>query len=135
VLNSVARTIEVTLQYAGLDAVQFAHFHFGQKNVNGNVIAFICGGGGKQPCPQKEGTITTTIGPSDVQAIPTQGVAAGNWDALLQAIENGAIYVNVHTGRFMMGEIRGQLGRGSGPPEGRGRDKDKGDNPGKGNSR
>jgi hypothetical protein len=58
-------------------------------------------------------------------------VTAGNWDALVQALENGAIYVNVHTARFVMGEIRGQLGRGFGPPAGRGRDKD--ENPGRGN--
>jgi hypothetical protein len=130
-LNTAARTLEVTLQYAGLDAVQFAHLHFGQQNVNGNVIVFLCGGGGKPSCPQKEGALTVTIVPSDVQAIPVQGVTAGNWDALVQALENGAIYVNVHTARFVMGEIRGQLGHGFGPPAGRGRDKD--ENPGRGN--
>ena len=148
-LNSAARTLEVTLQYAGLDVVQFAHLHFGQKNVNGNVIVFLCGGGGKPSCPQKEGTITTTILPADVQGVPVQGVTAGNWDALVQALQSGAIYANVNTAKFMMGEIRGQLGRGSGPPAGRGKDKednpggkdkdesqgdkDKDDNPGRGN--
>jgi len=41
-----------------------------------------------------------------------QGFLAGQdgFDALLEALQNDAIYGNVHTDRFPSGEIRGQFG-------------------------
>jgi hypothetical protein len=38
-----------------------------------------------------------------------QGVTAGDFDALLRAIETGEAYANVHTANFPAGEIRGQI--------------------------
>ena len=112
--DETANTVQVTLTWSGLVGVaQSAQLHFGQKGVNGNIIAFLCGGG-KPACPINEGTLSATITPSDVKVIPGQGIAAGDFEALLLAIRQGAVYVNVYTDKFTAGEIRGQLGRGMG---------------------
>lgn len=89
----------------------FAHIHFAQKHVNGDVVAFLCGGGGKPPCPNPGGTVEGNIVATDVLAT-SQGIAAGEIAELIRAMRNGATYVNVHTTRFPAGEIRGQIGKG-----------------------
>ena len=63
-------------------------------------------------CPSPSGTVNGTITPAKVLALTAQGFPAGEdgFDALLDALRNGAIYGNVHTDRFGSGEIRGHLG-------------------------
>jgi CHRD domain len=105
-------TIEYELSFGGLSApVLFAHIHLGQKDANGGVSAFLCGGGGKPACPQ-EGTVEGTIVPADVVGPATQGIAPGEFDELVEAIEEGVTYANVHSmapAGFPGGEIRGQI--------------------------
>jgi hypothetical protein len=89
-----------------LGAVQVAHIHFGKARTNGGVIAFLCGGGGKPACgPSVSGTISA----GDIQAIPAQGVGAGDFNAFTQALQTNSAYVNVHTSIFAEGEVRGQI--------------------------
>jgi hypothetical protein len=87
-----------------------AHIHFAQRHVNGDVVAFLCGGGGKPPCPNPGGTVEGDIRATDVLAT-SQGIAAGEIAELIRAMRHGATYVNVHTTRFPGGEIRGQIGK------------------------
>lgn len=48
--------ITYTLTYSGLRANGTAsHIHFGQRNVNGDVVAFLCGGGGKHALSRPRG--------------------------------------------------------------------------------
>ncbi len=87
----------------------FAHIHFGQRDVNGGVAAFLCGGGSKPaPCPPN-GTVTGTITPADVVGPAGQGIAPGEWDELVAAIRAGVTYANVHSNTQPGGEIRGQI--------------------------
>ena len=91
-----------------LETPLFAHIHFARPDVNGGVIAFLCGGGGKPACPANgvvEGTITAAnvIGPTD------RGITAGEFDELIRAMRNGATYVNAHTPTYQPGEIRGNI--------------------------
>jgi hypothetical protein len=115
--------IEFELSYDGLKGTAFAaHIHLGQRGVNGAVVAFLCGGGGKPACPAKSGTVTGTIDASNIMAVPVQGVVAGDFDGFVRAIRAGVTYANVHTtgpsgANFPGGEIRGQLPR-------KGKDKD-----------
>jgi CHRD domain len=102
--------IDYTLSYDGLEGgnVLFAHIHIGQRLANGDVAAFLCGGGTKpDPCPAS-GTVTGTITPADVVPVPRQGVLT--FDDLVEAIRAGITYANVHTVRSPQGEIRGQIG-------------------------
>ena len=108
------KTISFTLTYSGLNtAPLFAHVHVGQPNVNGGVSFFLCGGGGKPACPNDTGggPITGTVTAADVLGLATQGMPAGDLDAILQEIREGFAYANVHTQTSPGGEIRGQVGQ------------------------
>jgi len=100
-------SMDYELSYAGLEGVASAsHIHLGQRGVNGAVIAFLCGGGGKPPCPTS-GTVTGTINSTNI--IAAQGIAAGEFAEALQAMRSGVTYANVHTTSWPGGEIRGQI--------------------------
>ena len=102
--------IEYTLTYQNLTTpTLFAHIHFGQPGVNGDIIAFLCGGGTKGACPDREGTVQGVIRAEDILEIPSQGLSAGDLEGALRIIRSGTAYVNVHTEAFPAGEIRGQI--------------------------
>lgn len=92
-----------------MSTANVAHIHFSQKHVNGDVVAFLCGGGGKPAC-NPAGTVEGDIIMTDVLAT-SQGIAAGEIAELIRAMRAGATYVNVHSTRFPGGEIRGQIGK------------------------
>jgi hypothetical protein len=109
--------IEYTLQYEDLEGAttSAAHIHFGQRHTLGNVVAFLCGGGGKPACDPDTDTITGTIAAADVTGLAAvQGIAAQELPELIRAMRNGATYVNVHTNTWPSGEIRGQIKGGGG---------------------
>ena len=102
-------SIQYSLTYSGTEGtVTMAHIHFGTPGVNGGIIAWLCGGGGKPACPAT-GTVSGTIVAADVVALPSQGIAAGDFPALLDAVVNKAAYANVHSTTYPSGEIRGKL--------------------------
>jgi hypothetical protein len=102
-------TIQYELTYSGTEGTpSAAHIHFGTPGVNGGIVAFLCGGGGKPACPPS-GTVSGTIVAADVLALPTQGIEAGDLDALIAAIVNKAAYANVHSNIYPSGEMRGKL--------------------------
>jgi hypothetical protein len=112
------RTITYELSYEGLQApVLMSHIHFAQRNVNGAIVVWLCGTAvtpanrgpeGTQTCPQS-GTITGTITPANIQTVPSQGIATGEFDELEAAIRAGLAYVNVHSVQSPGGEVRGQI--------------------------
>ena len=110
-LNSDRTALAFELSYENLEGTDtlFAHIHLGQKDVNGGVIAFLCGGGGKPECPDVSAEITGTIVAADVIGPAGQGIAAGEFEDLLESLSEGVVYANVHTNKHPGGEIRGQL--------------------------
>lgn len=113
--------ITYELTYSALAGdVQQAHVHFAQTAVNGAIAVFLCtnlgnGPGGTQACPPGPATITGTILPADVgSGADAQGLAAGEFAELVDAIRAKAAYVNVHSTVHPAGEIRGQLPRNPG---------------------
>jgi hypothetical protein len=101
--------IRYRLEYSALEGVaQAAHIHFGQRAVNGGIIAFLCGGGDKPACPPS-GEVTGIIDREDVIGPAGQGIAAGEIEEAIAAMEAGVTYVNVHTDKHPGGEIRGQV--------------------------
>ncbi len=115
--------IEFTLSYAGIETpVRFAHIHFARRHVNGGVVVWLCDNLGASPiavppCPEGAGSVSGTIDAASVTGAASQGIGAGDLDGLLEAIDAGAAYVNVHSIAFPGGELRGQI-------RGRGRDHD-----------
>ena len=103
-------SISYTLTYSGLSSpATVAHIHFAQPGVNGGVIAFLCGGGGKPACPAAGGTVTGVITAADIIGPTDQGIAKGDFAGAVRAIESGNTYVNVHSTTYPAGEIRGQI--------------------------
>jgi hypothetical protein len=114
-LRASSQEIRYELSYADLSgAVQQAHIHLGQRDVNGGISAFLCsnlgnGPAGTQPCPPAPAKISGTIRPADVVGPVDQGIEPGQFDELVRAIRAGVTYANVHSEPFPGGEIRGQL--------------------------
>ncbi len=109
-------SIDFELDYDGFApgaTVTAAHIHVGQVGVNGNVIVFLCGGGGRPPCTSPSGTFTGTITADNTASVPAQGIEgtpAERLARLLTMIRAGEAYVNVHrTPDHAGGEIRGQI--------------------------
>lgn len=98
----------------GTKFVNQAHLHFGQKHTTGGIAVWLCQADNRAPttdipeCPSPSGTVTGTIIPAHVIALPLQGFPS-DFDALVDALLNSAIYANVHTDRFGPGEIRGHV--------------------------
>ncbi|WP_165439898.1 CHRD domain-containing protein [Micromonospora kangleipakensis] len=113
------KEIEFRLSYEDLEGdVQQAHIHFGGRHQSGGIAVFLCsnlkdakGGAphGVQPCPKSPATIEGTIKPGDVIGPADQGIQPGEFDELVDAIEAGVTYANVHTSKYPAGEIRGQI--------------------------
>jgi CHRD domain len=113
---------EYELSYSGLEAnATQAHIHFGQEDVSGGIAVWLCSnlpspptppGLSLPPCPLTGGTVTGTFNAASVVGPAGQGIDAGQIDELLVAIESGLTYCNVHSSKYLPGEVRGQIGRG-----------------------
>jgi CHRD domain len=123
-LNKNAGTVTFTLTYSNVGTtppntgtVSQAHIHFGKSRDSGGILVFFCtnltfAGTGPIPqhCPANSGTVSGTWTQANVQAIAGQNVAAGNFNALVDALESNTAYANVHTlPHYPAGEIRGQV--------------------------
>jgi hypothetical protein len=112
-VSSDQTSLDVTLKFGKLLGVaQSASLYLGSPATTGGAVAALCGGSAPACPTAAEGTVTITLTASDVLAVKAQGLAAGDLASVIQALANGAIYVNVVTDKFTNGEIRGQLGRG-----------------------
>ena len=123
-VDAGSRVISWRLSYADLEGdVQQSHIHFGQRGVAGGISVFLCTNLGNGPagtplCPgPRSGMLTGTITPNDVspnipatQGAIAQGIGPGEFDELVRALRNEALYVNVHSTRWPTGEVRAQLG-------------------------
>jgi len=128
------QSLDVTLTFTKLGGVaSAARLYLGMPATVGGAVANVCGNT-KPACPTTpDGTVTVSLGLSDVLAVPAQGLAAADMAALVNAIQNGAVYVNVITSTRANGEIRGQLSRGRGKANGNGNGN--GNGKGKGNGK
>lgn len=109
-------SVHYVLLVARVEDVTQAHIHLGSPEENGPVVAFLFGrededGNPVEPLDQgvtengvlAEGTITAAnlVGPLEGATIAD----------LVDELESGNTYVNVHTEDVPSGEVRGQLGR------------------------
>src|SRR6266850_2471293 len=123
-LSEDGTTLSWTFTWSGLSGPPlFAHIHFGLKGGNYPVMTFFCGGPKNNPaipqkpdCPQTtSGSITGTTTAADIFALNTpgattdQGLDEHDFAGFLRALRAGSAYANMHTVRFPVGEIRGQI--------------------------
>jgi hypothetical protein len=116
-LNRADQTLSFVLKYAGLaSGVTQAHIHFGKIHMAGGVMVFFCSNtgtpAGTQACPTNSGTVTGTLSAANVVGPAMQGVTAGDFQAIVDALESDTTYANIHTTAFPAGEIRGEIRRG-----------------------
>src|SRR2546422_544247 len=112
-IDDDASTITFDETYSGLSApAQVSHVHFGNRFDAGGVSFFLCGGGGKPPCPPgttTPATVTGTVTAADVIGPAGQGIAPGEFGKIVAAMRAGEAVANIHTSNFPAGEIRGQI--------------------------
>lgn len=92
-------------------AVTEAHFHCAPEGQNGPIVAFLFGPA--DPPINVDGLLAEGV-LTDDDIIPTDGslpcgVIINDIASLVSAMEEGLIYVNVHTAAHPGGEVRGQL--------------------------
>lgn len=109
-------SIEYELSFNNLEApVTQAHIHFGQFDVAGGISVWLCqtesqrDPAGLAPTCAQSGTVTGIIRAANVVGPAGQGIATGEFAELLRAIRAGVTYANVHSTKFPLGEIRGQI--------------------------
>jgi hypothetical protein len=102
--------IRYRLTVANINDVTQAHIHCGEEGVNGPVVAFLYGFG---PTVTPHGVLSSgVITEADVIPRPDSAECPGgvaNLDDLVEKLQDGGAYVNVHTVAFPGGEIRGQV--------------------------
>jgi hypothetical protein len=123
-LSSDGSTLSYTVTYKNLNApVIFSHIHFGLTKEVGGVMVFLCGpaAGAKggppatfpnpPACPDTtSGTVSGTVMAANVVGPDSQGITpAADFAKVIQAMREGAAYVNVHSTRSPSGEIRGPV--------------------------
>ena len=114
-LDEKLQSLTYTLTYSNLtSAVLQAHIHFAKVHVPGGIFLFLCtnlgnGPAGTPACPNPSGTVTGTLTPASVLAVPGQNITAGDFSVVPAALKSDTAYGNVHTGNFKAGEIRGQI--------------------------
>lgn len=118
-IDEDAQKLTYELSYSRLEGqVAAAHIHFGGIAQSGGISVFLCSNGnpplpvGTQACPAAPATITGTLTAAQVVGPASQGILAGEMAELIDAIEADTTYVNVHSSKYPLGEIRSQLGDG-----------------------
>jgi CHRD domain len=112
--------IDYQLSYDGLSGtVTQAHIHFGKRFEQGGIVVFLCSNITPPPpdlppdtpaCPVPSGTVQGAFDANDVIGRASgQGINAGEFAKVVEAIRDGLTYANVHTSLCPGGEIRGQI--------------------------
>lgn len=118
-LNGPETALDYTLVYFAMQGtVTQAHIHIGQPGFNGGIVLFLCtnlappaGVPVPPPCPAGGGPtpifVTGTLTGANVITQTGQGIAAGEFSEVIDAMKAIVSYTNVHSDLFPGGEIRG----------------------------
>jgi len=118
-LNDARTILNYSMVYFNLQGtVTQSHIHIGQPGVNGGIVLFLCtnlappaGVPVPPPCPNIAGQnfVVGTLSAANVITQTAQGIAAGEFSEVIDAMQALASYANVHSDQFPGGEIRGQI--------------------------
>jgi hypothetical protein len=123
-IDPLNQTISYELSYEGLEAAPTqAHIHIGQRRVNGGISLFLCGNPPNVPpapipappaCPAAPATITGTLTAANIVGPVGQGIelttdTTNAFAEIVDMVLDGFTYANVHSGKFLGGEVRGQV--------------------------
>lgn len=98
------KELKYKLTVEDIENITAAHIHIGKKGKNGPPVAGLFGG------PKKEGKFSGTLGEGTITDKDLVGPMGGKTvKDLIKALRSGKLYVNVHTGKYPDGELRGQI--------------------------
>jgi hypothetical protein len=109
------QSLEYELRYDDLVSnVLQAHIHFGRPAINAGIMVFLCSNiGSPVPTPAcpgpNSGVVSGTLDADDVIGPSGQGIDAGEFADVVDALRNGSAYGNVHTSLYPGGEVRGNF--------------------------
>lgn len=107
-VNEDGTAIGYKLIVANIENVTQAHIHLAPAGSNGGIVAWLYPAA--PPSQLIPGRTQGTLGEGEITASSLVGALSGQpLSALLNAMQNGGTYVNVHTSQFPPGEIRGQI--------------------------
>ncbi|HUG31726.1 MAG TPA: CHRD domain-containing protein [Acidimicrobiia bacterium] len=108
-LSADGETLHYKLIVANIEDVLMAHIHLAPAGENGDVVVWLYPDG---PPPQLiEGRFQGVLAKGEITADDLVGDLEGqDLGALIDLINAGGAYVNVHTSTNMGGEVRGQIG-------------------------
>ena len=107
-LSDDGLSMSYKLNVANIENVTQAHIHMAPAGTNGGIVAWLY----PSAPPQQliPGRSSGTLGEGTITAANLVGPLAGQpLSALVNAINAGNAYVNVHTSQFPPGEVRGQV--------------------------
>jgi hypothetical protein len=91
-----------------IEDVLMAHLHLAEAGMNGPIVVWLYPHDGPPPA-LIEGTFEGRLAKDVITVDDLVGPLTGNWDGFLEALDNGDLYVNVHTTAHPGGEIRDQV--------------------------
>ena len=101
------------LNITGLNEITGAHIHNGSAGQNGDVVVTLSG---PESAQNAENAVISLKG--NITNDKLQGPLAGKeLSELVGWMSDGTVYVNVHTGEFKDGAVRGQIASGLPPTE------------------
>jgi hypothetical protein len=107
-VNPEGTSISYRLVVANIENVTQAHIHLAPAGSNGGIVAWLYPAA--PPSQLIPGRSQGTLGEGEITAASLVGTLAGKpLSDLVDAMQNGGAYVNVHTVQFPPGEIRGQI--------------------------
>ena len=125
-LSKDGTEINYALTFKDLEGeVRQAHIHIGYPQNFGGIVLWLCDSATNQspsnltpectvdnPSDLHNGRVTGTLTAADVLAQTGNGIAAGEWEEVLNLVRAGRTYANVHSSKFTGGEIRSQIDHG-----------------------
>lgn len=103
-LNKAGDAMDFKLNVANIENVIGAHVHKAPAGENGPIIVFLFGDPFTDPV-----TVNGTLAEGTITNSDVIGPIAGDFDALVTAMEDEEAYVQVHTVENRPGKIRGQI--------------------------
>jgi hypothetical protein len=100
---------ELTIKRLG-SPVESVHIHLGPEGVNGPVLITICDNAGAVPCGDNaanEFALSGAFTSTDLVPVPERGI--NTVEDFIANLRDENTYIDVHTGTFPDGELRGEI--------------------------
>jgi hypothetical protein len=107
-LNKEGTVLRYKVTASNIEGITMSHIHLAPPGKDGPVAAWLYPSG--PPPMLKEGKFEGTLAEGDIKAESLQGDLKGKpLSALVEKIEAGEAYANIHTKGKPGGEVRGQI--------------------------